>query len=118
MFLLSFLVYQEQIMAGVLHQHYYWKLEAFDIEYSYQIWGSWEVLLLSFLFKQRSITKLWTLEIILPGITFWLFFYSNPEHPFAAGVTLKKLSAVTVDDKGNETFISEGALDHIRKVVS
>ncbi|KAL8101699.1 hypothetical protein AgCh_033550 [Apium graveolens] len=42
---------------------------------------------------------------------------SNPEHPFAAGVTLKKLSAVTVDDMGNETFISEGALDHIRKSI-
>uniref|UniRef100_A0A6N2K527 PH domain-containing protein n=1 Tax=Salix viminalis TaxID=40686 RepID=A0A6N2K527_SALVM len=42
---------------------------------------------------------------------------SNPEHPFAAGVTLGKLSAVTVDDNGMETFVSGAALDRIQKSV-
>ncbi|XP_057978559.1 uncharacterized protein LOC131164992 isoform X2 [Malania oleifera] len=44
-------------------------------------------------------------------------FESNPGHPFAAGVTLEKLSAVTVDDNGKETFITSGALDCIQKCV-
>ncbi|XP_008465914.2 uncharacterized protein LOC103503494 isoform X1 [Cucumis melo] len=42
---------------------------------------------------------------------------SNPGHPFAAGVSLEKLSAVTVDDDGKETFITGGALDRIQKFV-
>jgi len=42
---------------------------------------------------------------------------SNPGHPFAAGVSLDKLSAVTVDDSGKETFITGGALDRIQKVL-
>ncbi|GAB2273666.1 hypothetical protein Dimus_008448 [Dionaea muscipula] len=42
---------------------------------------------------------------------------SNPGHPFAAGVTLERLSAVTVDDDGNETFATGGALDRIQKSV-
>ncbi|XP_062073801.1 uncharacterized protein LOC133778015 isoform X2 [Humulus lupulus] len=42
---------------------------------------------------------------------------SNPGHPFAAGVTLEKLLAVTVDDNGNETFITGGSLDRIQKSV-
>ncbi|KAL2348225.1 hypothetical protein Fmac_002225 [Flemingia macrophylla] len=42
---------------------------------------------------------------------------SNPGHPFAAGVMLDKLSAVTVDDTGKETFITGGALDRIQKSV-
>ncbi|XP_058084436.1 uncharacterized protein LOC131232245 isoform X2 [Magnolia sinica] len=42
---------------------------------------------------------------------------SNPGHPFAAGVTLAKLSAVTVDDGGKETFITGGALEQIQKSV-
>ncbi|KAK7307747.1 hypothetical protein VNO77_41077 [Canavalia gladiata] len=42
---------------------------------------------------------------------------SNPGHPFAAGVMLDKLSAVTVDDTGKETFIAGGALDRIQKSV-
>ncbi|XVF52445.1 hypothetical protein PTKIN_Ptkin05aG0018700 [Pterospermum kingtungense] len=42
---------------------------------------------------------------------------SNPGHPFAAGLTLEKLSAVTVDDSGKETFVSGGALEHIQKSV-
>ncbi|XP_059641926.1 uncharacterized protein LOC132283907 [Cornus florida] len=42
---------------------------------------------------------------------------SNPGHPFAAGVTLEKLSAVTVDDSGKETFVTGGALERIQKSV-
>ncbi|KAJ0048722.1 hypothetical protein Pint_15724 [Pistacia integerrima] len=42
---------------------------------------------------------------------------SNPNHPFAAGVTLEKLSAVTADDSGKETFVTGGALDRIQKSV-
>ncbi|GMN73596.1 hypothetical protein TIFTF001_054327, partial [Ficus carica] len=42
---------------------------------------------------------------------------SNPGHPFAAGITLEKLSAVTVDDSGKETFVTGGALDRIQKSV-
>ncbi|PIN17888.1 hypothetical protein CDL12_09445 [Handroanthus impetiginosus] len=42
---------------------------------------------------------------------------SNPGHPFAAGVTLDRLSAFTVDDKGEETFITGGALERIQKSV-
>ncbi|RVW40626.1 Transposon TX1 uncharacterized 149 kDa protein [Vitis vinifera] len=40
---------------------------------------------------------------------------SNPGHPFAAGVTLEKLSAVTIDDSGKETFVTGGALECIQK---
>ncbi|XP_073000916.1 uncharacterized protein [Typha latifolia] len=42
---------------------------------------------------------------------------SNPGHPFAAGLTLAKLSAVTVDDSGKETFVTGGDLDRIQKSV-
>lgn len=42
---------------------------------------------------------------------------SNPGHPFAAGVTLEKLSAVTIDDSGKETFVTGGALECIQKSV-
>nr|DAD18267.1 TPA_asm: hypothetical protein HUJ06_019730 [Nelumbo nucifera] len=42
---------------------------------------------------------------------------SNPGHPFASGVTLAKLLAVTVDDTGTETFITGGALERIQKSV-
>lgn len=41
---------------------------------------------------------------------------SNPGHPFAAGITLERLSAMTVDENGRETFVTGGALDHIQKV--
>jgi vacuolar protein sorting-associated protein 13A/C len=41
---------------------------------------------------------------------------SNPGHPFSAGVTLEKLSAVTIDESGKETFITGGTLDSIQKV--
>uniref|UniRef100_A0A1J3IH98 Putative vacuolar protein sorting-associated protein 13A n=1 Tax=Noccaea caerulescens TaxID=107243 RepID=A0A1J3IH98_NOCCA len=40
---------------------------------------------------------------------------SNPGHPFAAGITLAKLAAVTMDEEGNETFDTSGALDKLRK---
>jgi vacuolar protein sorting-associated protein 13A/C len=42
---------------------------------------------------------------------------SNPGHPFSAGVTLEKLSAVTIDESGKETFITGGTLDSIQKSV-
>ncbi|GAV77402.1 PH domain-containing protein/DUF946 domain-containing protein/DUF1162 domain-containing protein/Chorein_N domain-containing protein, partial [Cephalotus follicularis] len=42
---------------------------------------------------------------------------SNPGHPFAAGISLEKLSAVTVDDDGKETFLTGGSLDRIQKSV-
>lgn len=45
-----------------------------------------------------------------------IFFFSHVSHPFAAGVTLDKLSAFTVDDNGDETFVTGGALDNIQKV--
>ncbi|KAK7813812.1 vacuolar protein sorting-associated protein 13a [Quercus suber] len=41
---------------------------------------------------------------------------SNPGHPFSSGVTLAKLAAVTMDEQGNETFDTSGALDKLRKV--
>ncbi|CAM6084054.1 unnamed protein product [Calypogeia fissa] len=40
---------------------------------------------------------------------------SHPGHPFAAGVTLEKLAAVTVDENGKETFVTGGSLDRIQK---
>lgn len=40
---------------------------------------------------------------------------SNPGHPFCSGVTLSKLAAVTMDEQGNETFDTSGALDKLRK---
>ncbi|KAL5700718.1 hypothetical protein ACHQM5_026131 [Ranunculus cassubicifolius] len=40
---------------------------------------------------------------------------SNPGHPFSSGVTLAKLAAVTMDEQGNETFDTSGALDKLRK---
>ncbi|KAL7609935.1 hypothetical protein Lser_V15G10156 [Lactuca serriola] len=42
---------------------------------------------------------------------------SNPGHPFAAGVTLEKLSASTVDDSGKEAFVTGGALELLHKSV-
>ncbi|KAI9114006.1 hypothetical protein K1719_015257 [Acacia pycnantha] len=41
---------------------------------------------------------------------------SNPGHPVCSGVTLAKLAAVTMDEQGNETFDTSGALDRLRKV--
>lgn len=43
-------------------------------------------------------------------------FCSNLGHPFSSGVTLAKLAAVTMDEQGNETFDTSGALDKLRKV--
>uniref|UniRef100_A0A7N0VMH0 PH domain-containing protein n=1 Tax=Kalanchoe fedtschenkoi TaxID=63787 RepID=A0A7N0VMH0_KALFE len=42
---------------------------------------------------------------------------SNPGHSFAAGLNLEKLSAITVDDYGNEIFATGGALERIQKSV-
>ncbi|XP_042953951.1 uncharacterized protein LOC122290372 isoform X2 [Carya illinoinensis] len=42
---------------------------------------------------------------------------SNPGHQFAAGITLEKLSAVTVDDNEEETFVTGGSLDCVQKSV-
>ncbi|XP_074383059.1 uncharacterized protein LOC141724723 isoform X2 [Apium graveolens] len=42
---------------------------------------------------------------------------SNPGNSFACGVTLAKLAAVTMDEQGNETFDTSGALDKLRKSV-
>lgn len=42
--------------------------------------------------------------------------FSNPGHPFSCGITLAKLAAVTMDEQGNETFDTSGALDKLRKV--
>ncbi|CAK9318446.1 unnamed protein product [Citrullus colocynthis] len=42
---------------------------------------------------------------------------SNPGYPFCTGVTLAKLAAVTMDEQGNETFDTSGALDKLRKLV-
>jgi hypothetical protein len=33
------------------------------------------------------------------------FFSSNTGHPFEVGLVLSKLSAVTMDDHGKETFV-------------
>lgn len=41
---------------------------------------------------------------------------SNPGQPFCSGITLAKLAAVTMDEHGNETFDTSGALDKLRKV--
>lgn len=43
---------------------------------------------------------------------------SNPGHPFAAGITLEKLASVTIDDNGNEIFITGGALEHMQKSIA
>ncbi|TMX02660.1 hypothetical protein EJD97_020565 [Solanum chilense] len=42
---------------------------------------------------------------------------SNAGHPFAAGITLEKLSAMTIDDSGSEAFVTGNALDFIQKSV-
>ncbi|KAL6906369.1 hypothetical protein ACP4OV_003970 [Aristida adscensionis] len=42
---------------------------------------------------------------------------SNPGHPFSAGLVLSKLSAVTVDDLGKETFVTGGDLNRVKKSV-
>ncbi|EOY20820.1 Calcium-dependent lipid-binding family protein, putative [Theobroma cacao] len=44
--------------------------------------------------------------------------FCNPGHPISSGVTLAKLAAVTMDEQGNETFDTSGALDKLRKVSS
>lgn len=51
------------------------------------------------------------------SLVWYILYCSNPGHPFAAGVSLDKLSAVTVDETGKETFITGGALDRVQKVL-
>ncbi|GBG70050.1 hypothetical protein CBR_g4878 [Chara braunii] len=41
---------------------------------------------------------------------------SNPGHPFCTGITLASLAAVTVDERGIETFLAHGVMDKLRKV--
>lgn len=49
-------------------------------------------------------------------LSIYVSICSNPGHPFSSGVTLAKLAAVTMDEQGNETFDTSGALDKLRKV--
>lgn len=49
------------------------------------------------------------------SISLTFFCCSNPGHPFAAGLSLAKLAAVTVDEDGKETFVTGGALDRVQK---
>ena len=57
-----------------------------------------------------------TICLELTECFFLPFHFSNPSHPFVAGLTLEKLSAVTVDDSGKKTFVSGCALGRIQKV--
>ncbi len=41
---------------------------------------------------------------------------SNPGHSFAAGVTLERISAHTVDAQGKPTFVTHNPLELLRKV--
>lgn len=41
---------------------------------------------------------------------------TNPGHPFSCGITLDKLAAATVDDKGEEAFVTTTPLSLLRKV--
>lgn len=66
--------------------------------------------------KDNFLKSCYLLSLICVG-TLHFLFSSNPGHPFAAGITLEKLSAVTVDDNGKETFVTGGALDRIQKVL-
>lgn len=59
-----------------------------------------------------SSSVLFFLHLMIP------WFFSNPGNPFSCGVTLAKLAAVTMDEQGNETFDTSGALDKLRKVCS
>lgn len=43
---------------------------------------------------------------------------SSPGHAFAAGVTLERVGAHTVDDKGRQTFVTHNPLELLRKVRS
>lgn len=56
------------------------------------------------------------LQMIFFLLKLLCFVHSNPGHPFSCGVTLAKLAAVTMDEQGNETFDTSGALDKLCKV--
>jgi vacuolar protein sorting-associated protein 13A/C len=40
---------------------------------------------------------------------------TNPEHPFACGITLDRISGYTVDEEGREAFITNNPLKMLRK---
>ena len=40
---------------------------------------------------------------------------THPNHPFACGFFLEQISASTVDEQGNQTFVTQSPLDIIRK---
>ena len=42
---------------------------------------------------------------------------TTPGHPFAAGVTVARLAAITVDENGAESFISSDSFSRVRKRV-
>jgi vacuolar protein sorting-associated protein 13A/C len=41
---------------------------------------------------------------------------TNPEHPFACGITLDRISGYTVDEAGKEAFVTNNPLQTLRKV--
>eukprot|EP00850_Spirogloea_muscicola_P002380 SM000009S23509 [mRNA] locus=s9:423530:451441:+ [translate_table: standard] len=43
---------------------------------------------------------------------------SFPGHPLAAGLTLERLAAATIDEEGNETFVAHGAMECVRKALA
>jgi hypothetical protein len=104
----SFFV-EEFIMAWVFHWHCNWKYQVIHWQYSYQIRRRREVIQFC-LVDPSGCTFLRSIR------TPWPVSCSNPGHPFAAGLVLSKLSAVTVDDFGKETFATGGDLDRVKKV--
>lgn len=105
----SFFV-EEFIMAWVFHWHCNWKYQVIHWQYSYQIWRRREVIQFCSVVYPSGCTFLRSIR------TPWPVSCSNLGHPFAAGLVLSKLSAVTVDDFGKETFATGGDLDRVKKV--
>ncbi|KAF3336063.1 vacuolar protein sorting-associated protein 13B [Carex littledalei] len=67
--------------------------------------------------KEMEIKLMEARDELNPETALLILFSSNPGHPFAAGLTLGKLLAVTVDGQGNETFATGVNLDRIQKSV-
>jgi hypothetical protein len=42
---------------------------------------------------------------------------TNPEHPFACGITLDRISGYTVDEAGKEAFVTNNPLQTLRKAL-
>ena len=40
---------------------------------------------------------------------------TTPGHPFAAGITVARLAAITVDERGVESFVSSDSFSRVRK---